>query len=101
MCTNEIAKTITTKLPIALSNSIIVSHRNDKNIVILPNHRLGNNQFLHMSSSYWNFFVKELKIPTPYNTVLSVLKWKLKNYLLSIQSTGNPNQWNSSNMELS
>ena len=64
MCTNEIAKIITTKLPIALSNSIIVSHRNDKNIVILPNHRLGNNQFLHMSSSYWNFFVKELKYLT-------------------------------------
>ena len=50
MCTNEITKKITRKLPIALSNSIIVSHRNDKNIAILPNHRLGNNQFLHKSS---------------------------------------------------
>ena len=55
-------------------------------------------QFLHMSSSYWNFFVKELKIPNPYNTVLSVLKWKLKNYLLSIQNSGNPNQWNCHNL---
>ena len=83
-----------------LSNNIAVSQRNDRNIIILPNNRLVNNQFLHASSSYWNFFVKELKIPNPHNTMSSVLKSKLKKCLLNIQNSGDPNQWNPSNMEL-
>ena len=100
MCTNEMGKIITTKIPAALSNNIAVSQRNDRNIIILPNNRLANNQFLHASSSYWNVFVKELKIPNPHNTMSSVLKSKLKKYLLNIQNSGDINQWNPSNMEL-
>ena len=100
MCTNEMGKIITTKIPAALNNNIAVSQRNDRNIIILPNNRLANNQFLFASSSYWNVFVKELKIPNPHNTMSSVLKSKLKKYLLNIQNSGDPNQWNPSNMEL-
>ena len=78
MCTNEIAKIITTKLPTVISNGIAISQRNNKSIIILSNHRIANNQFLHMSSSFWNFFVKKLKIPNPHEIALSVLKYKLK-----------------------
>ena len=80
MCTSEMGKIITTKISAALSNNIAKSQRNDRNIIILSNTRLANNHFLHASSSYWNFFVKELKIPNPHNTMSSVLKSKLKKY---------------------
>ena len=92
MCTNETAKIITIKLPTIISNGIAISQRNNKNIIILSNHRMANNQFLHMSSSFWNFLVKKLKIPNPHEISLSVLKYKLKNYILINQNSGDPDQ---------
>ena len=101
MCTNEISKIITTKFPTILSNRIALSHRNDKNIIILSSHRIANSQFLHMSSSFWNFFVKKLKIPNPHEISLGVLKYKLKNCILNSQNSGDPDQWAPSNTEIS
>ena len=100
MCVNEMAKIITNKSPIILSENITVSHRNSNNI-ILPNNPIASNQFLYASSSKWNFFVKKLKVPSPYEIVPNVLKHKIKNYLLNLQNSGEPDQWIPSNMELS
>ena len=44
------------------------------------------------SSSFWNFFVKKLKIPNPHEIALSVLKYNLKNYILINQNSGDPDQ---------
>ena len=74
-------------------NGIAISQRNNKNIIILSNHRIANNQFLHMSSSFWNFFVKKLKIPNLNEIALSALKYKLTNYILINQNAGDPDQW--------
>ena len=63
MCVNEIAKVITNKSPIILSESITISPRNNIIIIILPNNPIACNQFLYASSSKWNFFVKKLKVP--------------------------------------
>ena len=101
MCVNEMAKIITYKSPIILSENITVSHRNNKNIIILPNNPIASNQFLYASSSKWNFFVKKLKVPGPYEIIPNVLKHKIKNYLLNLQNSGEPDQWIPSNMELS
>ena len=101
MCVNEMAKIITNESPIILSENITVSHRNNKNIIILPNNPIASNQFLYASSSKWNFFVKKLKVPGPYEIVPNVLKQKIKNYLLNLQNSGVPDQWIPSNMDLS
>ena len=100
MCVNEIAKVITNKSPIILSESITISHRNKKNIIILPNNPIASNQFLYASSSKWNFFVKKLKVPSQHEIVPNVLKYKIKNYLLNLQNSCKPDQWIPSNMEL-
>ena len=101
MCVNEMAKIITNKLPIILSENITVSHRNNKNIIILPNNPTASNQFLYSSSWKWNLFVKKLKVPGPYEIVPNVLKRKIKNNLLNLQNSGEPDQWIPSNVELS
>ena len=102
MCVNEMAKIMTNKSPIILSENITVSHRNNKNIIILPNNPIANNQFLYASSSKWNFFVKKLKVPGPYEIIPNVrTQKKIKNYLINLQNSGEPDQWIPSNMELS
>ena len=55
ICVNEIAKVITNKSPIILSENITTSHRNNKNITVLLNNPIASNQFLYASSSKWNF----------------------------------------------
>ena len=94
------ARMITNKSPIILSENITVSHRNNKNIIILPNNPITSNQFIYASCSKWNFFVKKLKAPGPYEIVPNILRHKIKNYLLSLQNSGEPEQWITSNMEL-
>ena len=54
---------------------------------------------LHLRNGTFSW--KKLKVPGPYEIVPNVLKHKIKNYLLNLQNSGEPDQWIPSNMELS
>ena len=83
MCVNGIAKVITNKSPIILSESITISHRNNKNIIILPNNPIASNQFLYASSSKWNLFVEKLKVPSQHEIVPNVLRYKINPFIMA------------------
>ena len=50
-------------------------------------------QITNFFTYLWNTFIKKLDIPNPRNIVTTVLKNKLKNYLLSNQQSGNVQEW--------
>ena len=94
MATNEIGKIIQGKCPAPLYNSIKLSIRNTENLIILPNKSMPHNQSFNISCSTWNMLIRRLNIPNPLNIVPCILKYKLKRYLLQIQSEGDPDTWN-------
>ena len=97
MATNEIGKIIVSQCPAPLYNSIKLSIRNTENLIILNNKNMPHNQSFNISCSTWNMLIRRLNIPIPRNIVPCILKYKLKRYLLQIQSEGDPDSWNPNN----
>ena len=96
---NELAKLISLKNPSILFEQLCLSIRNNQNIIILRNNKLGNcfhNSLLN-AFNCWNILVKKLKIPPPHDMVPCLLKRKVKNFLLDLQKTGCPNTWEPNN----
>ena len=103
MAVNELAKLISLKNPSILFEQLCLSKRNNQNIIILRNIKLGNcfhDSFL-TAFNCWNILVKKLKIPPPHNMVPCLLKRKVKNFLLDLQKTGCPNTWEANNFIVS
>ena len=98
MTTNEISKVIYSKTPSTIYNSVEMSTRNNKNLIILPRNHILHSQFQYISSYYWNKFMKNLKIPDPHSMVNEVFKRKLKLYLLEEQKSGEQQHWNDKNI---
>ena len=98
MTTNEIFKVIYSKTPSTIYNSVEMSTRNNKNLIILPKNHLLHSQFQYISSYYWNKFMKNLKIPDPHSIVNEVFKRKLKLHLLEEQKSGEQQHWNDKNI---
>ena len=99
MAVNEIGKLIATKSPRALYESIQLSNRNEENRIVSKSTSQKESTF-HAVSTYWNIFIKKLSIPHPNSIVLSLLKYKLKRYLLDMQLDGDPDSWESVNTDI-
>ena len=97
MAVNEIGRIITNKTPTILYESITLSQRNNNNLIILPKNCKTNNNPISSACSFWNIFIKKIGIPNPCNTVISLLKRKLKAFLLDCQKQGDPEIWDPSN----
>ena len=103
MAVNELAKLISLKSPSILFEQLCLSKRNNQNIIILRNNKLGNclhNSYL-TTFNRWNILIKKLKIPSPHIMTLCLLKLKVKNFLLDLQKTGCPNTWEPNNFNVS
>ena len=103
MAANELAKLISLKSPSILFEQLCLSKRNNQNIIILRNNKLGNcfhNSYL-TTFNCWNILVKKLKIPSPHTTILCSLKRKVKSFLIDLQKTGCPNTWEPNNFNVS
>ena len=77
---NELAKLICLKNPSILFEKLCLSKRNNQNVIILRNYKLGNcfhNSFL-TAFNCWNILVSKLKIPSPHTMVL------FPNYILHL-----------------
>ena len=98
MTTNEISKVIYSKTPSTIYNSVEMSTRNNKNLIILPKNHLLHSQFQYISLYYWNKFMKNLKIPDPHSIVNEVFKRKLKLHLLEEQKSSEQQHWNDKNI---
>ena len=94
---NEIGKIIHNKTPSALYKNIALSKRRNENMIILGSKTIPHNQSFYISCCNWNNLIRKLKIPNPHNIVPCILKYKLKRYLLRIQSDGDPEIWNADN----
>ena len=94
---NEVGKILTTKKPSVIYDSFHLSHRKNKNLIILKSNsqRQSND---HTENTHWNAFMKKINIPDPYNIVASMLKYKVKQFLLGMQSEGDKNNWEISNI---
>ena len=63
-----------------------------KNLIILKsNSQKQSND--HTANTHWNAFIKKINIPDPHNIVAPTLKFKLKQFLLQMQSEGDKNNW--------
>ena len=94
---NEIGKIIHNKTPSALYKNIALSKRRNENMIILGSKTIPHNQSFYTSCCNWNNLIRKLEIPNPHNIVPCILKYKLKRYLLHIQSDGDPEIWNADN----
>ena len=61
MSTNEICKIITSKTPSSLHDSVNFSHRNKRNVIILPKRNPLCNHSMYAACSYWNTFIKKTR----------------------------------------
>ena len=100
MSTNEICKIITSKTPSSLSDSVNFSHRNKRNVIILPKRNPLYNHSMYAACSYWNTFIKNVDVPDPESIVVAMFENKLKNYLLGIQKDDDINTWQDANLTL-
>ena len=85
-----------------LFEQLCLSKRNNQNIIILRNNKLGNcfhNSYL-TTFNCWSILVKKLKIPPPHTMTLYLLKRKVKTFLLDLQKTGCPNTWEPNNFNV-
>ena len=92
MSMNEIAKVLQSRTPNVLYENIILSSRNNGNLIIL-NSNSEKESCYHTVSTYWNVFIKKINIPNLENIVIPVLKRKLKKFLLFVQAEGDPEEW--------
>ena len=96
MAVNEIGKIITTKKPSVIYESFHLSDRNNKNLIILKSN--SQKQSNDHTASTLECFYQKINIPDPHNIVAPTLKFKLKQFLLQMQSEGDKNNWETCNM---
>ena len=76
MAANELAKLVSLKSPSISFKQLCLSKRNNQNIIILRNNKLGNcfhNSYL-TTFNCWNILVKKLKIPSPHTMDTMLIK---------------------------
>ena len=99
MSINEIGKLVSTESPHLLFKNIHFSNRNRKNLIILPSKSKAHNEALYSTFSFWNHLTKALDMPNPHNMVTNILKYKVKRYLYTTQKSGDPNNWETHNIQ--
>ena len=97
-CILEMYKIIKFRTPYSLFEDTTISMRDSSHAIILPPK---SNYFLYKASSFWNSTCKKLiEYEHGFATSVSLVKARLKNLLLQIQSLHQPATWNNDNFNI-